>query len=122
VEITPGRLSTLELRWVTVLPRGASTAFRAGAGALLAVSAASLGAGGGLYGSAAHDLDKLKAQCVGGALFCSPQTWADTEKRANASYALFAIGGAAMAIDIVLWAVHARALREVPRPPPSPPQ
>jgi tetratricopeptide (TPR) repeat protein len=60
--------------------------------------------GAGLYASARSDYDDLVAHCRP----CQPSDWASAEARANASYALFAIAGAAAAVDVVLWALAAR--------------
>jgi tetratricopeptide (TPR) repeat protein len=74
-----------------------------GAGALAAIGAAA-----GLYGSAAADFPARKSYCASLPRDCVPSEWADLSARADAGYALFAVGGALAAADVVLWTLELR--------------
>ena len=74
-----------------------------GAGAL-----AAFGAAAGLYGSAAADFPARKSYCASLPRDCVPSEWSDLSARADAGYALFAVGGALAAADVVLWTLEIR--------------
>ncbi len=85
---------------------------RAAAIAVGALSLVSIIVAAPLYASASADRDALVPTCS--ARPCGPDDWAEPQARANASYALFAIGGVAAAADIALWI--ASGVRRPPRP------
>ncbi len=73
----------------------------------LAVVAVAVGAtGAGLYGSAAADYSSLRQACL--TRPCALPDYAAAQARANGGIALLSVAGAALAIDVVLWAVGAR--------------
>ncbi|HZS37287.1 MAG TPA: hypothetical protein VFF06_10685, partial [Polyangia bacterium] len=67
--------------------------------------------GGGLYGSAAADFPARKSYCASLPRECVPSEWSDLAARSNAAYALFAIGGALAAADVVLWVIDLKRSR-----------
>jgi tetratricopeptide (TPR) repeat protein len=87
-------------------PRLRIPAIVVGAGALAAVVI-----GGGLYGSAAADFPARRDYCASLPRPCQPFDWSDLSARANAAYALWAIGGALAVADVVLWVIEAKRAR-----------
>jgi tetratricopeptide (TPR) repeat protein len=62
-------------------------------------------AGGAVYGTARRRFDELKASCDG---VCAPQSWQSWSSATDASYALLAIGGAALVGGIIWMALPSR--------------
>lgn len=73
---------------------------RTAAAAMGALAIAALGAGGGLLGSVAADWPSLQSDCR--ARPCAPSEWAGAERRAQAGWALVAIGAAGAIVDVAL--------------------
>ncbi len=61
--------------------------------------------GGALYGVARADYDSLRSSCAPG---CAPSQWAGDPALEKAGLALLAVGGAALAADVVVWIVTER--------------
>jgi hypothetical protein len=72
----------------------------------LAVSA--FAAGGGVLGWVSSDYGHLAGTCGSS---CPRASWSDLPGRADAGYALLAIGGALAVTDVVLWVLDVRAGR-----------
>ncbi len=77
-----------------------------------AAGIAALAGAGGFYGSVEADLPSRRDYCRSLPRQCVPSEWADLQARTNASYALWAVGGALVAADIVLWAIDFKHRRE----------
>jgi tetratricopeptide (TPR) repeat protein len=72
-----------------------------------AFALAAAGAGAGLLGSVGPSYHDLETTCV--QHVCSSTDWGPTETRANAGYALIAVGGAAAVVDVLLfWRAYRR--------------
>jgi tetratricopeptide (TPR) repeat protein len=80
-----------------------------------AAAVVALAAGGGLYGSARAELPSRRAYCASLPRDCVPSEWADLSARANGAYALFTIGAALAAADVVLWVIDTRRARAAHR-------
>lgn len=59
--------------------------------------------GAGLLGSAESSYHGLETSCK--TRLCGPSEWSTAERNGNAGIGLLAIGGTAVAVDVVLWAV-----------------
>ena len=88
-----------------------SRALRKAAIAVGVLALGSFGAAAGLLGSVAADFPAEQVFCTTHA--CSDADVAPLRARANAGYALLAVGGAAAVVDVVLWLAGAR--RRSPR-------
>jgi tetratricopeptide (TPR) repeat protein len=71
------------------------TGFAIGAVSILAI-------GAGLYGSAVTDYNAFQDECK--LRLCMPSDWRGSEAKQNAGIAFLAIGGAAVVVDVALWA------------------
>src|SRR5262249_3341550 len=72
------------------------------------VAVVSLAVGAILLGVVGHDYAQLHDSC---APFCDRAAWNDLPARADAGYALIAIGAIAAAVDVALWVIAKRAPR-----------
>jgi tetratricopeptide (TPR) repeat protein len=79
---------------------------RVAAAATGAIALATLGSGAGLLGSVAADWPSLEADCR--VRPCAPSDWADAQRRAQAGWALIAIGAVAAIADVALLALAFR--------------
>jgi tetratricopeptide (TPR) repeat protein len=79
--------------------RGAAIGVAIGAVVLVVVGAA-------LISTVSNDYELLEGRCS--FRQCGPSDWAGLPEKANASYALFGLAGAAAATDVVLWVMESR--------------
>ena len=77
------------------------------------VGAGALGGGLVLYLPAHAKFLDLKSTCAPN---CALSTWSGLDTRESAGVALIAVGGAALAADVVLWVLAARSSRKEPPP------
>jgi hypothetical protein len=70
-----------------------------------ALAVASLASAGAVYGDVASRYARLSDSCGHS---CAPSRWHGLQSEAYADYALWAVGGAAAAVDVVLWSLVAR--------------
>jgi len=65
-----------------------------------------------LYLGAKSDHDDLAKMC---APMCAPSTWQDAQSKANFSYLLMGVGGAAVAAGVVWWVLQPSGRHESSR-------
>jgi tetratricopeptide (TPR) repeat protein len=108
VKVLEERLAKAQAQAAPKIEAGAAKKSPTLAIAVAGVAVATLAMGSILLGVTGHDYDQLHDSC---APFCDRSSWSDLPARADAGYALIAIGALAAAVDVALWVIAKRAPR-----------